>query len=81
MCDSHGFYSLDGAPPTNRDDCIYPKGNQLSRKNALNPNCDPMTYVLFFHMSKRIGVWMLNVLNFNFTNIGCQCEGMLSIRA
>ncbi|GFV21567.1 helitron_like_N domain-containing protein [Trichonephila clavipes] len=42
------FKSSDGVPPNNRDIYIYPKQRQLSRISFLNPNCDPMTYVLFF---------------------------------
>lgn len=42
------FRTEDGVPPTNRDICIYPKGDRLCNISTLNPNCEPMTYVLFF---------------------------------
>ncbi|XP_035700915.1 uncharacterized protein LOC110861863 [Folsomia candida] len=42
------FASSDGAPPSNRDICIHPKGKSLINIHQLNPNCDPMSYVLLF---------------------------------
>ncbi|GFU14034.1 helitron_like_N domain-containing protein [Trichonephila clavipes] len=47
------FKSSDGVPPYNRNICIYPKQRQLCRISTLNPNCDPMTYVLFFPCGEK----------------------------
>ncbi|GBN27558.1 hypothetical protein AVEN_167654-1, partial [Araneus ventricosus] len=47
------FKSSDGVPPNNRDICIYPKQRELCRISTINPNCDPMTYVLFFPCGER----------------------------
>ncbi|XP_035233479.1 uncharacterized protein LOC118205294 [Stegodyphus dumicola] len=42
------FKSTDGAPPSNRDIVIHPRGGGLINISTLNPNLEPMTYVLFF---------------------------------
>lgn len=47
------FKSFDGIPLINRDIYIYPKNRELYRINSVNPNCDPMTYVLFFPNGQR----------------------------
>ncbi|GBN68333.1 hypothetical protein AVEN_252198-1 [Araneus ventricosus] len=47
------FRSSDFVPPNNRDICIYPRQRELSRISTLNPNCDPMTYSLFFPCGER----------------------------
>ncbi|GFS53233.1 ATP-dependent DNA helicase [Trichonephila clavipes] len=45
--------SCDSVPPNNRDICIYPKQRQLCRISTLNPNCDPINYVLFFPCGEK----------------------------
>ncbi|GBN52291.1 hypothetical protein AVEN_51178-1 [Araneus ventricosus] len=47
------FRGSCGIPPNNRDICIYPRQRELSRISSLNPNCDPMTYSLFFSCGER----------------------------
>ncbi|GFU90411.1 ATP-dependent DNA helicase [Trichonephila clavipes] len=47
------FKSSDGIRPNNRDICIYPKQRQQYRISTLNPNCDPMIYVLFFPCGEK----------------------------
>ncbi|GBM58764.1 hypothetical protein AVEN_179317-1 [Araneus ventricosus] len=47
------FRSSCGIPPNNRDICIYPRQRELSRISTHNPNCDPMTYTLFFPCGER----------------------------
>ncbi|GBN06831.1 hypothetical protein AVEN_115959-1 [Araneus ventricosus] len=47
------FRSSCGIPPNNRDISIYPRQRELSRISTLNPNCDPMTYTLFFLCGER----------------------------
>ncbi|GBO02234.1 hypothetical protein AVEN_259731-1 [Araneus ventricosus] len=47
------FRSSGGIPPNNRDICIYPRQRELNRISTLIPNCDPMTYALFFPCGER----------------------------
>ncbi|GFV76525.1 helitron_like_N domain-containing protein [Trichonephila clavipes] len=48
------FKYSDGIPPNNRGICIYTKQRQLCRISTLNPNCDPITYVLYFSIWRDI---------------------------
>ncbi|GFV82384.1 helitron_like_N domain-containing protein [Trichonephila clavipes] len=47
------FKSSNDVPPNNQDICIYPKQHKLCRISTLNPNCDPMTYVLCFPCGEK----------------------------
>ena len=42
------FKTADGVPPSNRDIVIHPKRGGLINISTLNPNLEPMSYVLFY---------------------------------
>ncbi|GBM52972.1 hypothetical protein AVEN_111322-1 [Araneus ventricosus] len=66
------FRSSGGIPPNNRDNCIYPRQRELNRISTLNPNCDPMTYALFFfHVVKEAFALISLILNCSFMYTVC----------
>ena len=42
------FVGQQGAPPTNHDVVVYPRGQPLRSISFMNPNLDPMVYPLLF---------------------------------
>ena len=42
------FVGQEGAPPSNHDVVVYPRGEPLHRISFLNPNLDPLVYPLLF---------------------------------
>jgi hypothetical protein len=42
------FVGENGEPPIDRDFIVYPRSSNRTTINYLSPNCDPMSYPLFF---------------------------------
>ncbi len=42
------FVGADGHPPSHKDIVVYPRGQEKHRVSELNPDVDPMSYILLF---------------------------------
>ena len=42
------FVGADGHPPSHKDIVVYPCGQEKHRVSELNPDVDPMSYILLF---------------------------------